>query len=426
MSGFTDNKTVQQHMAELIGSGFTNLSFEYLQNNIMAVETTYAKIRRLAKGAWYSNPHNLGLASVLPTITAGTSVPTGLTTTVDYFVDPDYFAIAGGPAYDYFTFLRFPVTTLGAISEVGNIGTNMAGVNSRVSFVVNSSKFAVHVLNSSVPYRFIVDGQFLSLTGTLQNTGNGYIELDYTADGRKTRHVTLDMQLGQGFVGVNMSATDTVYKPTVSDGFRLGVFGDSFTEASSATHRGDGCYRVMGDFLGINDVWSSGLGGTGYVANNTSPLRYTLGQRLVYDCYPYTFDACMFAMGINDVALNQTTVRTAIDSALSTFRTTFPTTPLFVVGNIGRAGPSAGELTQEATISAAVTAFNDPDVFFIPVSNTGEAAYLSGTGSAATPSGTGTCDWALDVNNGHLNTTGNAYIGRRLATSVLTAIANKA
>ncbi len=396
-------------------------------------ETIYAKIKRLAANTrWFNNPHMRPTATIQPTITATTTRPTGLNTDISYFTgsNKNYFLISGGPEYNWGAsgYQRFPVTTMGAVSEAGNITTNLQGTNSRVEFVVNSSNFSVRVLNSSVPHRFIVDGQFLSMTGTTLNTGNGWIQLDYTAAGRATRHVILDMQVGQAFFGISMGASDTLYAPTTDDNIRLGVFGDSYTEGVSGTHRGDGIWRVMGDCLGIRDVWSSGLGGTGYLATNQAgTARYNLVNRLQYDCLPYTFDVIAFGMGINDTSLNQTNVGANVTTCLTTVRNAFPNTPILVFGACGRAGPSAAELTCEGTIHTAVTNFNDPNVIFVPISTaTDGGPWLTGAGSVATPSGSGNCDAFLDVNNGHPVTAGHIHLGFRAADAVLKAIANKA
>lgn len=296
---------------------------------------------------------------------------------------------------------KFPAVSVFSDGTSGNLGDGTEAVDWRVAFTTDADRVAFRVDSSGTVldrYRFILDGAYLSEA-----------EPDAVSGGR--RWLVLDLGAGQHevaiegfgdvpFIGLSLPVGASI--SPLPAGPRGIVFGDSFTSGTGADHQADGYVRVMGDTLGLRDLWASGLGSTGYIAT-AGGTKYTIGERVLADLARAEavrpVDLIFVAAGIND--FGQGDVTTAAASVLDALRATSPKALILVLGAWNTAAPSAGSADWQAVATQlqAVVA-GRPGVAFI------DTEAVAFTKSDAT----------------HPDTAGHAAIGAWLADAVTTAL----
>lgn len=401
-------------------------------------DTVYGKLKRLAKAARFSNPHVLPGPTSPPVVSVSTTAPSGLTNIKKYQTAPEAFAFYGGNLVQYATdFTRVWVTTRFGTGS-GNVANDppLDGVAWRVEAMVDATKVGIGVLNLTTPFRFIVDGQYVDLNGTAPPGGGGaaYFTLDFTAvGGRKLRRIAVEGEQGNGFRDFRVGSTESIYAVPNTDRLRMVIGGDSITAATGATRLGDGWPFVLGDCLGIKDVWASGSGSTGYLAT-AGGTKYTLRQRIT-DLTGPSPDIIGIAMGINDAASSVASIQAELALVLAAIRAVKPATPIFVfgsfLGNVALATIQALESGLKAIVTAAQV--SDQNLFFVPITGTGatsDSPWIFGTGRSGAITGDGNADLYTGGTNGadavHPTTAGHVHIGVRAADGMIAAIANKA
>lgn len=368
------------------------------------------------------NIRTRGVMSSPPTVTAeGATAPAALTNGYTYAAKPAAFRVVGGVPIASASKYRIRSAIIAATG--GNLaqGDGSTGSYGRWEFVADAAKVAVRVGPQSLPYRFIVDGQYVDATGTttLVSTGSTdeYISLDFGS--RATRTIAVETQAALGFVGAYVGATESVL-PSKAANCRGIWLGDSYSYGSSATALGDGTAAQLGDYLGIEDMWASGSSGTGWSTANSS---YRFDERVTADLIAHEPDIVFLQGSYNDRNGLTATIEANCLSALRTIRTALPYVPIIVFGAFaGATGPSAGVLAAEGAVQDAVTAFNDDLCAFIPVSSIASGALISGTGKVGTTTGTGNSDIYTAADGVHPPTAGCSYIARYLASQVPPAL----
>jgi lysophospholipase L1-like esterase len=399
------------------------LAGEVFSSETAADNDNIKLLKELARRARWDNPRTRPVASDQPTITTGTTIPTGLTNAYRVSTHAGLFTFYGGREKTFATtFKRLPSVTLNAGTTGGNAGDADNQVAARIACTVDAAKFSLRIVGSTNPYRVMVDGYYISLTGPVPGSTAtpNYITLDYTGTtGRKPRHVIIEMDQSQAFDGIHVGTTDMVYKCATTP-FRLIALGDSFLDGSGATVKNDCLGRVMGDLLGVQDTWCSGSGGTGYIYD-INDTRYTFRERLAVDVIPYSPHVFATMGGGNDV--NSAALQVEVDLYLRQFRAACPGVPHFVFGVWpGNSGPSAANIAKEGYIKAAVEAYGDPLTFFIPVCTDTNGSWMSGTGKTTAPTGTGNGDVYNSSDGTHPNTEGHKYLGMRAADAIINTI----
>ena len=405
---------------------------------VTQAETIWAKLRRGYLAKRYANPHvnksSLGpqVMASPPTVTVVTTQPSGLT---KYFswgsgtASPASFLVTGGDAYTWAGGLRVPVTTLTNGGSNGNVSNGRNAVGWRVKTFVDSTKFAVQVVQGG-NYRLVVDGQYVASTVWTPTNGgfSNWIVADFTsAGGRARREVWIEGDQSATFYALWVSPTESV-EPAPS-GLRMTVFGDSITGATSSgvtvPSLNDGFAYVLGDCFGITDVRASGSGGEGILqpANTPTTGAYTLRQRLPYDAVQS--DVFVIAMGSNDASFGASALTAEMLLDIQWLRTNYPAAPVIVFGAPGnQSGPSATTIAIENAYAAAVTAANDPMVIFVPVS-TAPTPMLFGTGKYGATNSSGNSDLYVGSDGTHPTAAGHPYWGAWLADHVYAAIQSK-
>jgi lysophospholipase L1-like esterase len=321
--------------------------------------------------------------------------------------------------------------------RVGN-GTDptvgpQVGAGSRVRFVCAAPSFELFVQMSGPGvgggFRLKVDGK-LAFSGGLGNSSNGvlrYIPVTWGSGGvteRKDRHYELEFAGVGGFFGIR---TTNLYKPQPwpqADGLRVLIHGDSMLATVIDTVNIDtypyGAQGgLLGDLLGQSDTWSSGVGGSGWMAPAVHD-RSWFNDRVDIDVVAQAPDVIVETGGGNDAALSpaQGAIQPLIETWLGKVLAAKPETIVFMTGPvIGNSG-AAAHLTIQAAKAAAAAKF-PRNVAFI---DTLTDPWVFGTGRDGATTGDGNRDWITGTDGAHPTCEGHRQFAGRMARSISRAI----
>lgn len=251
-------------------------------------------------------PNRLNIRSVMaspPTITVGTS-----SSYTSPFFRPAAATIGtgvslGAPISDIFSYCRGALDPGSSASGVifNNVTATTAPAYASsgfgVSFLHYGSAFELIFGANSNFYLVKVDGQYVTLTPQYVGaSGSFYAKYDFGSVGLRRIDV-----IGSycSFSGVNIAQTDGLM-PAPIRGPRTIVLSDSFGNGSGATGAASNNFvAAIADALGWDDVWPSGVGGTGYLANNggSSP---TFRGRALRDVISYAPEVVWIVGSVND------------------------------------------------------------------------------------------------------------------------------
>ncbi|MXO55876.1 hypothetical protein GRI36_03170 [Altererythrobacter gangjinensis] len=239
-----------------------------------------------------------------------------------------WFAGSGSNAYPlasnvqggHFTFCRgLPDTaapTLG-FKPAPTVSTEPNGTRvpsgQQFSFYHEGASLELHFQNNDRGYLLKIDGEYVSLTPRI-DAGQTYSRIDLGT--RKLRRFDL-ITYKAAFAGVWTAVSDTIYAAPVR-GPRTICIGDSFTEADAA-----GWTNWFAESLGWDDVWTSAVGGTGYV-NNGNGLALNWQERLAPDVIAYRPEVVFLHGSVNDLAQTPATMYAAVKSLISQLRSALP------------------------------------------------------------------------------------------------------
>lgn len=358
--------------------------------------------------ALWNNPRVNPVMATPPVVTASGSPTAGLTNTWTWNgPKAGVFNFYGGsPVDDGAGFASFLCTT---------VNGSLVAYLWRVEIVTDAVKVQFQVLNTAGIARFIVDGRYVSATTTTPPGGVVYLTLDFTsAGGRAMRSIIMEVS-GMDFGAVAVGVTETVTKPTGSPK-RMMVVGDSFAGGGGMTSQFLGFVQVVGDLLGIRDVWNNGVGGTGYLV---STGQTTFRQRLS-DLVRAAPSIALIVGGHNDVGSTPQALQAEVLAYLSAIRaqSVLRQTIVIIAGLNGANNPLATTQPFETAMGAAVRTFGDPLVWFVPQVTNAAGPYFTGTGSTAAPTGTGNCDRYMSADYAHPNDAGHAYMARCMADDI--------
>lgn len=378
-----------------------------------------------ANRAKIQNPRTLGVMASPPTVTdEGASLPVGATVGWLLSTYPTGFYQVIGTRISSLN--RFKTAVISTPTG-GNSGLNNGShcSLSKIRFVAEAAKVFLRLDGSTLPYRFLVDGQYVDLTGTTPGatSGDRYISLDFASvGGRARREITVELQAAQAFSGVYLGATS---KLTIAPGpvLKSVSIWDSWGYGSSATHLGDGIDAVMADHLGWDSHMNSGSGGTGWATT----IGYNFLQRIqngdaALNGAP---DVIKTGCSINDKNFAAATITANALLGLQTLRAAYPDALIIFFGvwpATGGTGGSGVTLAQnEAAGLAAFTAFADSFSIYVPVNAATGGAPLSGSGYVGATTGTGNADFDM-FDGSHLNTVGTGVMGKWEADQVLSGV----
>ncbi|HDR9003228.1 TPA: SGNH/GDSL hydrolase family protein [Burkholderia vietnamiensis] len=203
--------------------------------------------------------------------------------------------------------------------------------------------------NAGMYFRVKVDGQYVSLTpqASAGDSSTHYYLHAFAARARRRIDI-----IGHNlqFVGINTDANDTI-TPAEIRGPRTIFPGDSFTAASGASSGTvTGYVSAFADAMGWDDVWASGLGGTGYL--NPGAPNVTFAQRIQHDVVQYQPEIVWVVGGLNDYnGYTAAQIQAAAISLYQTILAGIPGVLLVVSPNI-----NGGVGKMSATVIAAIAA----------------------------------------------------------------------
>lgn len=209
-------------------------------------------------------------------------------------------------------------------------GTTFGGNTFRYSFIHTGRYFELQ-MQSGAARTFLVkiDGQYVSLTPTTDAVNNFFQYDCGTSDRRRidvigfaTNSVALALN------GVNIDATDSIFKAPVR-GPKTILMSDSFGANNN------GFPYAFAEFLGWDDVWGSGVGGTGYTVDNGG-VATTFAGRVQHDVIQYNPGVVGIIGSVNDDSSSYNAIYAAAYSLYTTLKAALPNALIF-------ASPSASK-----------------------------------------------------------------------------------
>jgi hypothetical protein len=294
------------------------------------------RLRRAANRAAANNPRTAGLHPTPPTITDNGATSPAITSANPYgcnAANRGVWHVVGG---------RYGS---GGRISAGVLDTAPTDINTyaRWEVMADSRYFTARLGPTTVPYRFIVDGRYVSQSGTVLATTTGntdqYVLLDFGT--RAVRRIVVEAmrtgRLAGGFVedGAALWPVDTSDVP-------YGVFlGDSYVFGSGPDFTADGVAVQMADRLGVA-LQASGSGGTGW--NQTATGVHRFDQRIVNGDLGLAYQApevIFLHASVNDAYAGQSaaTVQANALAGLRAARAQYPGVPIVVFRLRGRAEP---------------------------------------------------------------------------------------
>ncbi|MHA6332157.1 SGNH/GDSL hydrolase family protein [Qipengyuania sp. CAU 1752] len=231
-----------------------------------------------------------------------------------------FFQIASAPQGGAFTFSRglpgsFPSSTSLAEEPVRTSG--QADTRSRLgqqwSFTFEGSRIELHIRHNPHGFLIRIDNQFVSLE-PYESTGNVFVTLDFgSADTRRIDIISYQLSFG----GAYTSPTDAIVAAELR-GPRTIVLGDSFTTPDPSNW-----VVWFSHAMGWDDVWASGVGGTGFVADAGGQCL-PLPDRVMTDVVPYRPEVVFLSAALNDFGASPSSIESAAARTVRQIREHLP------------------------------------------------------------------------------------------------------
>lgn len=285
----------------------------------------------------------------------------------------------------------------------------------------------VFVPSNTQGIRVSVDGRYLQI-GDYNFAGvDTWLKIDWSGTtGRRMRGYEFENgKSGFYFGGVQTANVyDQVFPQTYVDDICCVALGDSIIpggggSASGPFLGGGSMCSLMGKLLGWRNMWNLSTGGTGYLASNNGQ-DYTYIQRLP-QALALNPDVLMVGGSTNDVAFSSLDISNAVTRFLITARESY--SGLIIV--FGVPSVNSGAAAIEATVKAAVTAFDDPFVLFIPICGAA-TPWVTGTwNNASLPANTANSSFLINsvVDSIHPPEFGTLHYANRANSAIRNALA---
>lgn len=208
-----------------------------------------------------------------------------------------YYQLASAPQGGVFSFCRglpgSSPTTINygeeKVATFSSTGTRSA-LGQQWSFIHEGSKIELQIRHNQFGFLLRIDNRFVSLDPYV-TTGQVVVTLDFGSHARRRIDI-ISWQLSFG--GVFTETTDCIFAADLR-GPRTMIFGDSFTTPDTVS------WPVwFGHAMGWDDVWPSGVGGTGFAADGYGS-SLALPDRVMSDVVPYRPEVVFIHAGLNDL-----------------------------------------------------------------------------------------------------------------------------
>jgi lysophospholipase L1-like esterase len=203
----------------------------------------------------------------------------------------------------------------------------------RVSFFHYGSAIEINAKGVGGVIFVKIDGEYIAITPQ-SITNNGSLYYYYINFGSTKERLIELVCYNTPLIGLLTSQTDTI-TPAPTIGPRCIIIGDSFAEGSGS-NQVDSYPRILGEALGWTDVWQSGLGSTGFLANGST--KYTYRDRVIPDVISRNPDMVVFQGSVNDNSYTGTQIEAEARLLFAQVRNALPnclivaTSPLWYKG----------------------------------------------------------------------------------------------
>jgi len=213
------------------------------------------------------------------------------------------------------------------------------GLNYRVAFTCDCAQFETVIQARQSPYRLWVDGAYTSLDSV--DTPGAYprpLFVQVKFPDKRPRQIKFLVGGNAPFFGINTKNGDTITAPEVPLGFRVMIFGDSWTgptilppalPPAQAGLAGGGYPEALGEYFNW-DYWDDGIGGTGFTNTGADALHRTFVERAQTDICPVSFNGVVILGGTNDGGAPESAEQTAVSATLSEIASCQPGAPIAI------------------------------------------------------------------------------------------------
>lgn len=253
--------------------------------------------------------------------------------------------IMDGSSYPLYNYIKF--------SNVNYGGGSLLANSYCVSFLHDGSELEILVRGIIGAILVKVDDQYISITSQIVPNDGGTYKYYIPFGSRKVRRIDAIIA-NSTFGGINTGPNDTII-PVSARGPRTIIMGDSFTEGTGANVQQLSWTGGFQDYMGWDDIWSSGVGSTGYLATTGSKLKYR--DRIATDVIPFNPDIVMVTGGFNDIAFTASDLGAEATLLFQALRTGLPKALLIAVApftNKGISGVSKSTLDKKDAIKTAI------------------------------------------------------------------------
>lgn len=237
--------------------------------------------------------------------------------------------IIGGSTYPGRTYVRMTSLNLGASTGANGHSVRVVHRGTRIAFVFvgNGQKVVLKV-----------DDEYVSLTPYTVPTGGAVQYVDVLFASAAARTIEVIQSTADRFGGAWIEATGGL-SPASIRGPRCIVAGDSYSEGTGA----DGGtttnqWQVMSDCLGWDDVWSAGLGGTGYLNNASTKL--SMRDQITQNVVPFAPSVVILSAGRNDTGSTYADLLAEVLYCIDLVRAQLPSAVLIIDQPGGYATPT--------------------------------------------------------------------------------------
>ena len=295
-------------------------------------------------------PSRLNIRQTMPTPpTVTTGAVATLTGQTRWLVSDNASFNLGSIANDWCSVLRAPLEGNNVtFSTTPTYNGNARGF----AFIHEGTAIELNFSGTTTSYLVKVDDQYVTMTP--QSTGSGAFFAKYAFGSVKRRRIEI-IGYNIAFNGIGMGANDSV-EPAPIRGPRCIVVGDSFTAGSGASGvAANNFVAVLSDLLGWDDVWASGVGGTGYVADN-SGTSINFVARLAHDVISYNPEVVWFVGSVNDDGVSSALVGAAASNAYRQIAAALPNALIVASPNAasGVNGYSSNKLANNDAMKTAI------------------------------------------------------------------------
>ena len=257
-------------------------------------------------------------------------------------------------------------------TDAANVTTSTYGI----ALVLN--------VDGSLPdmYRIAIDGVYQTAAPVAfpNASGANYITIQFAAAG--PHKVRLELSIAYLLLQVYVTNPATIWKGTNGADLRIGLFGDSWSNAGEVGSWGPrNTVATLGELMGWKYDFLA-VGGTGYVFASTH-FAWTSAYRSIGDVTRRKYDALVFLGSINDLYATDVALTAAALQTWQQARSAQPNIPFFIFGVPQSTGTNlATAQRMEADLQSAFAAWGDPNAYFIPISNDLNGPWLTASNIA--------------------------------------------